>query len=57
MTKSERDLTSDRLNALMKADPNLTPEGANKLLHRWAAGRVAPSVKQADRVLKKAGLA
>lgn len=57
MTKfDENRLQSQRIEALIHDDPHMTIAKAETLIWRWKRGRSAPSVKQVERVLKKAGL-
>lgn len=49
-------LQLERINALIEHEPGMTEAKAETLIYRWKKGRSAPSVKQVDRVLKKAGL-
>lgn len=50
------DLDYQRIKVLMNHEAGMTQAKAEKLLYRWKKGRSAPSVKQVERVLKKAGL-
>lgn len=50
------DITTQRINALLKAEPGMSLDQAKRQIHRWERGRQAPSIKQVGRILKKAGL-
>ena len=45
-----------RIRALLASDKHMSTAKAETLLYRWKKGRQAPSIKQVDRILRKAGL-